>query len=150
MMDGMSFTAAVAEAQRLGIAEPDPRFDVEGWDTACKVNILANAAFSADLKLQDIPRDGIEHITQADIDRWHAAGLTPKLVGRIHNDADNVRASVELKTYPMDHPFAQVTAKMKAIRVTTDMMGEITAIGVTSPTATAAAAMKDFEHLLMA
>ncbi len=150
MMGGMSFAAAVAEAQRLGIAEPDPRFDAEGWDTACKVNILANAAFGANLKLQDIPRDGIEHITQADIDRWHADGLTPKLVGRIHNDAGNVRASVELKTYPLDHPFAQVTAKMKAIRVTTDMMGEITAIGVTSPTATAAAAMKDFEHLLMA
>lgn len=150
MMDGSSFAAAVAEAQQLGMAEPDPRFDIEGWDTACKINILANAGFGADLKLQDIPRDGIEGISAADITQWQAQGVVPKLVGRIHNSADGLRASVELKTYPLDHPFAQVSAKMKAIRVKTDLMGEIMAIGVTSPTATAAAALKDFEHLLMA
>ncbi|MBV6749537.1 homoserine dehydrogenase [Pseudomonas chlororaphis] len=150
MMDGTNFADAVAEAQRLGMAEPDPRFDVEGWDTACKINILANAAFAADLKLQDIPRDGIDRISPADIARWKAAGVVPKLVGRIDNRGDGVRAAVELKTYPLDHPFAQVSAKMKAIRVTTDVMGEIMAIGVTSPLSTAAAALKDFEHLLMA
>lgn len=150
MMDGMSFDDAVAEAKRLGIAEPDPRFDVEGWDTACKVNILANAGFGARLKLQDIPRDGIDQISPADIQRWKAEGVVPKLIGRIQNDGGNTKASVELKTYPLDHPFAQVTARMKAIRVNTDVMGEITAIGVTSPLATAAAALKDFEHLLMA
>ncbi|WP_371320052.1 homoserine dehydrogenase [Pseudomonas gingeri] len=150
MMDGAGFSDAVAEAQRLGMAEPDPRFDVEGWDTACKINILANAAFGADLKLQDIPRDGIDQISAADIQRWKAAGVVPKLVGHIDNRASGVQASVTLKTYPLDHPFAQVSAKMKAIRVTTDVMGEIMAIGVTSPLATAAAALKDFEHLLMA
>lgn len=150
MMDGCALATAVAEAQQLGMAEPDPRFDVEGWDTACKINILANAGFGADLKLDAIARDGIEQISAADIRQWQAQGVVPKLVGRIQNSADGLHASVELKTYPLDHPFAQVSAKMKAIRVSTDLMGEIMAIGVTSPTATAAAALKDFEHLLMA
>lgn len=150
MMSGTGFADAVAEAQHLGYAEPDPRFDVEGWDTACKVNILANAAFGACLKVQDIPRDGIDQITSADIQRWKAEDLVPKLVGRIRNKAGIVNASVELKTYRLDHPFARVNAKMKAIHVLTDLMGEITVMGVTGPSATAAAAMKDFEHLLMA
>ncbi|WP_373187379.1 homoserine dehydrogenase [Halopseudomonas sp.] len=150
MMSGMGFADAVIEAQHLGYAEPDPRFDVEGWDTACKVNILANAAFGACLKLQDIPRDGIDQITPADIQRWKAEGKVPKLVGRIQNETGNVRASVELKTYPFDHPFARVDATMKAVRVATDVMGEITVMGVTGPSATAAAALKDFEHLLIA
>lgn len=150
MMKGMGFDEAVVEAQRLGYAEPDPRFDVEGWDTACKINILANAAFGARLTLQDIPRDGIDQITPADIQHWQAQGIVPKLVGRIHFEAGEVRASVELKTYPLDHPFAGVNAKMKAIRVATDLMGEMTVTGVTGPSATAAAALKDFEHLLMA
>lgn len=150
MMGGMGFEDAVKEAQRLGYAEPDPRFDVEGWDTACKVNILANAAFGARLRLADIPRDRIDRITSADIQRWKAEGLVPKLVGRIQNESGEVRASVELKTYSPDHPFAGVNAKMKAIRVVTDLMGEVTVVGVTGPSATAAAAMKDFEHLLMA
>lgn len=150
MMDGQSFDDAVAEAQRLGMAEPNPRFDVEGWDTACKINILANAGFGANLKLHDIPRAGIEQISAADIARWKSEGVVPKLVGRIDNLGDSLRASVELRTYALDHPFAQVSANMKAIRVRTDIMGEIMAIGVTSPLATAAAALKDFEHLLMA
>ena len=48
-----------------------------------------------------------------------------------------------------DHPFARVGAKMKAISVQTDAMGEVIAISRTSPLATAAAALKDFEHILM-
>ncbi len=150
LMDGVGYADAVAQAQQLGMAEPDPRFDLEGWDSACKITILANAGFGAQLKLHDIPRDGIGKISLDDIRRWKAAGVVPKLVGRIDNRTGVVRASVALKTYPLDHPFAQVTAKMKAIRVSTDVMGEISAIGSTSPLATAAAALKDFEHILMA
>ncbi|WP_341957945.1 homoserine dehydrogenase [Pseudomonas sp. RC10] len=150
LMHGVSYADAVVQAQQLGMAEPDPRFDLEGWDTACKINILANAGFGASLKLHDIPREGIDQITPSDIQRWKVAGVVPKLVGRIDNTGPSVTASVELRTYPLDHPFAQVSARMKAIRVSTDVMGEISAIGLTSPSATAAAALKDFEHLLMA
>ncbi|KAF1052848.1 MAG: hypothetical protein GAK41_00958 [Burkholderia gladioli] len=75
----------------------------------------------------------------------------PKLVDRIEQHGGTVRASVQLRTYASDrdHPFAQVGAGMKAVRIETDAMGELLAIGRTSPLATAADALKDFEHLLM-
>lgn len=150
LMDGAALAAAVREAQDLGMAEPDPRFDLEGWDTACKIAILANAAFGAGIRLQDVARCGVDRVSAADTSAWREAGVVPKLVGRIVNGDSGVRASVELVGYPRDHPFALVGAGMKAIRVDTDAMGEVIAIGRSGPLATAAAAMKDFEHLLMA
>lgn len=149
MMDGIALADAVAQAQQLGMAEPDPRFDMEGWDTACKITLLANAALNANLALKDVPRAGIDRISQRDIDGWKAAGVVPKLVGEIVPGEHEVSASVTLRTYAHDHPFAQVGAQMKAINVHTDAMGEVMAICRTSPLATAAAALKDFEHILM-
>lgn len=149
MMDGIALQDCVAEAQRLGMAEPDPRFDMEGWDTACKIMLLANAALDADFTLNAIEREGIDAISRSDIDSWAAAGVVPKLVGEIVVGENGVSAGVRLRTYPRDHPFAQVGAKMKAIKVDTDSMGEVIVICKTSPLATAAAALKDFEHILM-
>ncbi|WP_369063476.1 homoserine dehydrogenase [Burkholderia gladioli] len=152
MMAGIAFADALAEAQRAGMAEPDPRFDVEGWDTACKVCILANAGFGARLALDEVAREGIVPIEAGQLARWRADGLVPKLVGRIERRAGGegrVEASVRLATYEAAHPFAGIGAGMKAVRIETDAMGELVAIGRTSPLATAAAALKDFEHLLM-
>ncbi|MFY4695566.1 homoserine dehydrogenase [Burkholderia glumae] len=150
MMGGAAFDAALADAQRLGMAEPDPRCDVDGSDTACKVCILANAGFGARLALDAVAREGIARVSREDLARWRAAGRVPKLVGRIERQADGgVGAAVRLRTYAADHPFARVGAGMKAVRIETDAMGELIALGRTSPQATAAAALKDFEHLLM-
>jgi homoserine dehydrogenase len=149
MMDGVALPDAVAQAQQLGMAEPDPRFDMEGWETACKIVLIANAALDANLALNDVERQGIDRVTQRDIDGWKAAGVVPKLVGEIVPGEHGVSAAVTLRTYPHDHPFAQVGAKMKAIMVQTDAMGEVVAMCRTSPLATAAAALKDFEHILM-
>lgn len=149
MMDGRSYGAALDEAIALGMAEPDPRFDVEGWDTACKITILANAAFQAGLSVDDVARDGIDAITPGQIAQWKSAQLVPKLVGRIVNEGGAVRACVALRAYPHDHPFARVTGKNKAIRVVSDAMGETLVIGgASSKLATAAAALKDLEHIL--
>jgi homoserine dehydrogenase len=149
MMVGIALQDAVVEAQHLGMTEPDPRFDLEGWDTACKITLLANAAFATNLNLNQIIREGITELSCSDLDTWKAAGVVPKLVGEIVVGEHGVSASVRLQTYAYDHPFAQVGAKMKAIKVETDAMGEVVAICRTSPLATAAAALKDFEHILM-
>lgn len=149
MMAGVACADAVVEAQRAGMAEPDPRFDLDGSDTACKICILANAGFGARLALDAIAREGIEQVSDADLARWRAEGMVPKLVGRIEHDAGRVTAAVQLRAFAADHPFAQIGAGMKAVRIETDAMGELIAIGRTSPLATAAAALKDFEHLLM-
>jgi homoserine dehydrogenase len=149
MMDGFEFDHALSEAQQRGMAEPDPRFDIEGWDTACKIALIANASLGASIRLNDIERQGIDHLTQRDMQTWKAAGMVPKLVGEIIPGERELRAAVVLRGYPHDHPFARVGASMKAISIHSDAMGEVTALCRTSPLATAAAALKDFEHILM-
>jgi homoserine dehydrogenase len=70
MMDiGCSFNDALHNTQRLGIAEADPSLDTHGWDTANKITIIANAVFDAKVKVTEISRDGIEHVTQAHINK---------------------------------------------------------------------------------
>lgn len=147
---GLGFTEALHQAQQAGIAEKDPSFDVEGWDTACKLLILANFGLGADLALGDLSVGGIQNVTRAQLDGWRAAGLVPRLVGHLARSDGKLRAGVELRTYPATDPFALVRGKNKAIRVATDAMGEILAIGCgPEPKATAAAALKDLEHILM-
>lgn len=150
MMDeGISCEEAIARAQDLGIAEPDPSFDIDGWDTACKVTILANAAFDAQLKLPDIERSSVREVTREQITQWQQAGKSPKLVGSIRRTPEGIRASVELLAVDTTHPFAAVKGTTKAIRVETDVMGDLLVIGGKSdPVAAAAAALKDLEHII--
>lgn len=149
MNEGMTCEQAIEQAQRMGIAEPDPSFDVDGWDTACKVTILANAAFGGQLKLTDVPKMSVRTVTPDQISGWKQEGLTPKLIGRIRKTEEGVTASVELTAVDAEHPFAGVNGTTKAIRVETDVMGDLLVVGGKSdPVAAAAAALKDLEHIL--
>ncbi|MEH6717240.1 MAG: homoserine dehydrogenase [Aurantimonas endophytica] len=148
---GIGFNEALREAQAGGFAESDPRNDTEGWDTASKLLILGNFGLGLDLAMDDIPVEGIHSVTEERIKAWQADGLVPKLVGSLVLDDGAARASVGIKTYPRADPLAQVRGKNKAIRITTDAMGETIAIGSgTEPLATSAAALKDLEHILAA
>lgn len=150
MMDrDCTFDDALRKAQHLGIAEPDPSFDVDGWDTACKLAIIGNAVFDARLDVHALPRSGIRHVSPADVRDWRARGLVPRLTGFLDRSAEETRAGVELRLFSQAHPFARVHDRTKAIRVVTDEMGEFTVMGGASdPLATAAAALKDLEHTL--
>ncbi len=151
MEDGLSFAEALRKAQAGGFAERDPRNDTEGWDTACKLLILANFGLDANLTMDDLAVEGIQGITKAQIRTWKADGAVPKLVGTITREGSLIQASVGVKTLPASDVFAQVMGKNKAIRVRTDTMGEIVAIGGgAEPMATASAALKDLEHILIA
>jgi homoserine dehydrogenase len=151
MARGIGFEEALREAQAGGFAEADPRNDTEGWDTAAKLLILTNFGLGLDLAMDDLAVAGIQNVRREDITTWTRDGLVPKLVGSLVRDNGAVRAEVGIRTYPSDDPLAQVTGKNKAIRITTDAMGETIAIGSgTEPLATAAAALKDLEHILTA
>lgn len=65
-----ALTESLEKAQARGIAEPNSSFDVDGWDTAAKITILANTVLGADVKIQDIPRQGISHVTTEHIRDW--------------------------------------------------------------------------------
>ncbi|MEO3388217.1 homoserine dehydrogenase [Mesorhizobium sp. CAU 1741] len=151
MTTGLDFAAALRQAQMAGFAEADPRNDTEGWDTACKLLIIANFGLGADLTMDDLTVEGIQSVTRKRIEAWRAESVVPKLVGELTATQGSVHASVGIKTYPLTDPMARVRGKDKAIRIVTDAMGETVAIGSgAEPLATAAAALKDLEHILQA
>ncbi|WP_245007094.1 homoserine dehydrogenase [Rhizobium laguerreae] len=151
MTRGIGFDAALREAQLGGFAETDPRNDTEGWDTACKLLILANFGLDADLTMNDLTVEGVQSVSGERIEAWRREGLVPKLVGSLTRADGTFSAAVGIKAYPLSDPFANIRGKDKAIRIVTDAMGETIAIGSgKEPLATAAAALKDLEHVLTA
>lgn len=148
---GIGFDEALREAQAGGFAEADPRNDTEGWDTAAKLLLIANFGLGGDLAMDDIAVTGIQSVTRVEIEAWRAEGFVPKLVGGLTFENGELQAHVSIRTYPMTDPLAHVGGKSKAIRFTTDAMGETIAISHgPEPLATAAAALKDLEQILMA
>ena len=149
MNRNLGFEEALSRAQAGGFAEADPRSDTEGWDTASKLILIANFGLDADLTMDDLSVEGIQSVAAHDIETWRKQGLVPKLVGSLIRTNGAMRAAVGVRTYPLSDPLAHVSGKNKAIRITTDAMGETIAIGSgTEPLATAAAALKDLEHIL--
>ena len=148
---GVSFADALRKAEGAGIAEADPSFDVEGWDTACKLLIIANFGLGANLSLTDLSVSGITTVTREQMTVWQEQGSAPKLVGHLTRTPNGWSGGVELRTYAADEPLSLVHGKNKAMRIQTVEMGEIMVAGAASgPRATAAAALKDLEHILAA
>jgi len=80
---GQSADTAVAEMQRLGLAETDPAHDLDGWDQAVKVVILANVLMGRDLKPADVERTPVAAVDPAWLRREAGAGRTVRLVGEV-------------------------------------------------------------------
>jgi len=149
MNQNLGFEGALARAQASGFAEADPRNDIEGWDTASKLILIANFGFDAELTIDNLAVEGIQSVAAHDIETWRKRRVVPKLVGSLIRTEGATRAAVGVRTYQQTDPLAHVSGKNKAIRITTDAMGETIAIGSGSePLATAAAALKDLEHIL--
>lgn len=145
MAAGSDYASALREAQARGIAEADPALDVEGWDTAVKSLILANATMAAELELADVSVQGITTVTPADVAAAAAAGARLRLVGRAtRSAAGSVTISVAPEALPLEDPLAGLSGTNKGITFVSDTMGAITVLGGGSdPQAAAAAALKD-------
>ena len=125
MEDGMSYSEALAQAQALGYAEADPAGDVEGWDAAGKVLILANALFGGRLQMSDLDVSGITGISAADVEAARAAGERYKLIAQATPEAGQVRA----QRLPLSDPLASVGGSTNAVTLETDLLGAVTLIG---------------------
>lgn len=148
MEGGLSFTAALQEAQILGIAEPDPSLDVDGWDTACKILLISNAVVGTGFQLADVRREGIRSVTPEDLERARAEGKAVKLLGRFVREGEAIRIEVAVSSVDRTHPLHGVTGTNKAITYFTDTMGTITVAGGKSdPRGTAAALLKDIVNI---
>jgi len=129
MEAGATYTAALKDAQAKGYAEADPTGDVEGFDAAGKVVIMANLLMGQSLTLGEVDRQGITRLTSGDIAAAKAAGERWKLIGRVETIGDRTIASVKPTRLPIHHPLASVSGATNAITFSTDLLGDVTLVG---------------------
>jgi homoserine dehydrogenase len=124
---GTSFEAVLAEAQRLGYAEADPTYDVEGIDSAHKLAILVGLAFGGQVRLEDVYVEGITGISPLDIDYAEDFGCRIKLLAIAKRaDGENgpeFEARVHPTMVPESQLIAQVDGVFNAVAVTGDFVG---------------------------
>lgn len=120
-----SFDDALSTAQAEGIAEPDSSLDIEGWDTASKILILAKSLMHANSRLDQVSRIGIGPQTEALIRIARESGRVVRLVGRARIWQGRVRVSVAPKLIEPDSPFYAVSGTSKAAIFRTEERGQL-------------------------
>ncbi|SFP97474.1 homoserine dehydrogenase [Mesorhizobium sp. NFR06] len=123
--EGISFDACLKDAQRLGYAEADPTFDIEGHDTAHKLSILTSLAFGTRIAANDIYMEGISNITQADIRAAGDLGYRIKLLGVAQRTDSGIEQRVHPTMVPTASVIAQVHGVINAVAIETDILGEL-------------------------
>ncbi len=123
---GLTFEAALKEAQEKGYAERDPSADVEGHDACRKICILAAIAFGRHIYPKQVPTEGITGVTLADVDYAESAGKKIKLLGRaIRREDGKVCAYVAPHLVDQSDPLAGVEDVFNAISVRGDAIGDV-------------------------
>ena len=120
---GASFADALKEAQDLGYAEPDPTNDVEGWDAAYKLAILASLAFGAPVGPEQIFREGITRVSQRDILYAGELGYRIKLLAIARLVGGQVEARVHPALVHRGSMLASVDGSFNAVQVDGDLIG---------------------------
>jgi homoserine dehydrogenase len=146
---GGTYSKALKQAQLDGIAEADPSLDVEGWDTANKLVIIANSILGMPATLADVrPVEGITHITPEQIVEAAAKGKVVKLVATAEKAGDAFHLSVEPKWLRKDDFLANVSGWEMGIAFDTDIMGlQELKVDERGPIPTAAAMLRDVINL---
>lgn len=124
--DGLAYADALAEAQELGYAEPDPTADVEGFDAGAKAAIIASIAFGGRVVAGDVHHEGISGIGTVDIEFATRLGYVIKLLAvaeRFYDGAVAVR--VHPTMVPATHPLASVRESFNAVFVEGSAVGEL-------------------------
>jgi homoserine dehydrogenase len=120
---GLSFAEVLAEAQRLGYAEADPTFDVEGVDAAHKLTLLASLAFGVPVQFDKAYIEGISKLEGVDIAHAERLGYRIKLLGITRRRADGIELRVHPALVPADKLLANVEGPMNAVLVQGDAVG---------------------------
>ncbi|GAB4576492.1 MAG: homoserine dehydrogenase [Roseibium sp.] len=127
--EGISFEDCLADAQRLGYAEADPTFDIEGNDTAHKLAILTSLAFGTKIADDDIYLEGITSITTADIQAADELGFRIKLLGVAQRTETGIEQRVHPTMVPKTSAIARIDGVLNAVAVDGDFVGEIVLVG---------------------
>jgi len=138
--EGADYADVLKEAQALGYAEADPTSDVEGFDAARKMAILATLGFRVPMKLEDVEVKGISSVSREDIAYGKKLGYVVKLIGLAQRDGEQIEVSVQPTMVLKSHPLASVNGVYNAVYVHGEAVGETMFYGPGAgelPTATA-------------
>jgi homoserine dehydrogenase len=127
--EGLSFADCLKDAQRLGYAEADPTFDIEGQDTAQKLSILASLAFGIQVDPAAIYVEGISSIAPEDLSWAEELGYRVKLLGVAVDTGNGIEQRVHPTMVPRDSAIAQVMGVTNAVTVDADAVRAITLVG---------------------
>lgn len=126
---GRTFDEGVSRARHLGITETDPTYDVDGWDSAVKACALANVLMGAELKLEEVGREGIRELKDEDVRAAHVEGRPFRLVARGRRDEwGGVKAFVRPEKISPRGPFASVGGTTLAIHYELDVLPGLTVV----------------------
>ena len=154
MEAGRPFEDALAEAQQRGLAETDPALDVDGWDAAAKLVIVANAVLRQPTTIRDVRVEGIRGLTQ---DLLTAAAARKErvvllcLAERAADGGPDFQLRVGPTSLPMTHPLARMDADEMGVVYHTDIAGRATATTLErDPVPTASAMLRDLLEVVRA
>ncbi len=142
--ENWSMDRALAQAQALGYAEPDPSNDIQGHDAAYKLSILVRLAFGLEASPEQIYREGIDGLSLDDFRLAARLGYTVKLVAVARRSDRGVLAGVHPALVARSHPLAQVNDVFNGLRIEGDLVGSLFICGRgAGPEPTASALMAD-------
>jgi homoserine dehydrogenase len=122
---GREFAEVLAEAQKLGYAEADPSFDIDGIDAAHKLAILAAVAFGGPVDFKGVHVEGIRHVSALDIEFAEELGFRIKLLGLARPTAQGIEQRVHACLVPRNAPIAHVEGVFNAVVVEGDFVGRV-------------------------
>ena len=123
--EGIDFSLVLKEAQAQGYAEADPTLDIEGMDSAHKLQILVSLAFRTFIDLKDIHTEGITRVTAQDIAYARELGYRIKLLALAKAGEAGVEARVHPTMIPATSPLAAVSGVFNAVFITGDAVGDL-------------------------
>lgn len=146
--EGSDFSDVLIEAQELGYAEADPSADVDGYDAADKITILATLAFGQQVSLEEVSCEGIRQVSAVDIQYAEQLGFEIKLLAIAQQDETGLQVRVHPTLVPKDHPLASIDGVNNAILVEGDPIGQVMFYGPgAGGGATASAVVSDLMNL---
>jgi len=128
MEKGRSMAECLLEAQRFGIAEANPDHDLDGWDAMIKIVALANVLMPGDQPVTVADRQGIKHLTEADVARALADGQAVRLVARAETSSSGTAITVRPERVPRSSVLGCVHGTSNVLIIDTDLMGEIAVV----------------------
>ena len=123
--EGLDFSSALKQAQRLGYAEADPTNDIEGIDAAYKLTILASLAFHAEVHFEDIYHEGISRLSFRDFRYAKELGYEIKLLAIAKEKDGSIEVRVHPVFLPQDLLLAKVDGVYNAVQVEGDLVGRV-------------------------